>query len=111
MTKTAYIYRAVIIALAIVFLFASWVGMLASLLGVNDAVQEYGPIDIRVLLDAEFAYYGLFAFGTATISILLANKVNRISRFTIYRLFRINFFLSIIFLLPMLVSPIFFLLE
>lgn len=109
MTRTMSIVRASLIAFAILFLVASWLGMYAAIVGLVGAIEEYGLLDIRVLLDAELAYPGMGAFFAASIAVVLAVKVNRIAAFSLFRLIKKNFFVSLLFCVPILVSPVFFL--
>ena len=89
----------------------TWSCFVLAALGMIDAIDNYGLLSLKVLMDARLGYYGLFSFGLASCAVLLANKTGLRSNIVRFRVFKVTFFISLIFFMPTIFSILIFLIA
>lgn len=111
LSKMSVIYKGLVSGLAWLLVFMAWIGIVAASRSFVVAAKDYGVLDTRTYLDAGLGYYGLFSFGLAAIAVLFAVKGNLKSDPRLFRFFRLTFLTSILFLIPILLSMVMFVLS
>ena len=104
-------YKFVTLSLALLFLGASWAMLYLASRYLAISVQSHGVLDTRTLLDAGVGYFGLFSFGISSLAVIFAVKAGLKPNKKIFRLFKVTFFVSILFTVPMLFSVLLYLLS
>jgi hypothetical protein len=99
-------YSGIVVTLAWLFVFASWLCLGIASRDLVTAAQNYGALDARTLLDAGGGYFGLFAFGAASIAVIFARR----GEIKLLQIFRTTLLVSVLFLTPVLFSMMAFLL-
>lgn len=111
MSGVARAYKGMLLLFAWLFLWASWFGLAIASRYLVTSVQDYGILDTRTFLDAGFGYFGLLSFGMSSMAVIFSVKANFKSSPRLFRLFKVTFFVSIFFFIPILFSIVLFLLR
>lgn len=90
--------------LAFITLAFSWLGFVLALKDFVTAVTNQGIF--WGFISAGFGFFGLLAFGAASVALLLAVKANLKERVKVFLLFKVTLFCSLVFLVPILLSSL-----